>query len=94
MLKKYSILLIIILITSLVSFSTLQGCNLQGTKGRPEDNSTRFKDQELTIQGSDTLLEVSMYWVENFLTIAENTGLLEELNRRWLLNADWLNRLP
>jgi polar amino acid transport system substrate-binding protein len=33
-------------------------------------------------------------WVENFLAIAENTGLLEELNRRWLLNADWLNRLP
>ena len=33
-------------------------------------------------------------WVENFLAIAESTGLLEELNRRWLLNADWLNRLP
>jgi ABC-type amino acid transport substrate-binding protein len=33
-------------------------------------------------------------WVENFLAIAENTGLLEELNRKWLLNADWLNRLP
>ena len=33
-------------------------------------------------------------WVENFLAIAESTGLLEELNKRWLLNADWLNRLP
>ena len=33
-------------------------------------------------------------WVENFLAIAGSTGLLEELNRRWLLNADWLNRLP
>ena len=33
-------------------------------------------------------------WVENFLTIAERTGLLEELRGRWLLNADWLQRLP
>lgn len=33
-------------------------------------------------------------WVENFLTIADRTGLLEELNRRWLLNADWLHKLP
>lgn len=33
-------------------------------------------------------------WVENFLGIAEGTGLLEELRRRWLLNADWLQRLP
>ena len=33
-------------------------------------------------------------WVENFLAIAERTGLLEEFNRRWLLNADWLHRLP
>ena len=33
-------------------------------------------------------------WVENFMGIAEKTGLLEELKRKWLLNADWLNRLP
>ena len=33
-------------------------------------------------------------WVENYLTIAESTGLLEELRGRWLLNADWLQRLP
>jgi polar amino acid transport system substrate-binding protein len=33
-------------------------------------------------------------WVENFLAIAESTGLLEELNRKWMLKADWLNRLP
>jgi polar amino acid transport system substrate-binding protein len=33
-------------------------------------------------------------WVENFMGIAEKTGLLEELKRKWLLNADWLQRLP
>ncbi len=33
-------------------------------------------------------------WVENFLGIAESTGLLDELKRKWLSNADWLNRLP
>jgi polar amino acid transport system substrate-binding protein len=33
-------------------------------------------------------------WVENFLGIAEETGLLEELRSKWLLNADWLERLP
>ena len=33
-------------------------------------------------------------WVENFLGIAENTGLLDELKSKWLSNADWLERLP
>jgi polar amino acid transport system substrate-binding protein len=33
-------------------------------------------------------------WVENFMGIAGETGLLEELKRKWLLQADWLNRLP
>ena len=33
-------------------------------------------------------------WVENFMGIAEETGLLEELKQRWLLRADWLQRLP
>lgn len=33
-------------------------------------------------------------WVENFLGIAESTGLLDELKRKWLSNSDWLNRLP
>lgn len=33
-------------------------------------------------------------WVENYMSIAEETGLLEELRSKWLLNADWLNRLP
>ena len=33
-------------------------------------------------------------WVENFLGIAESTGLMDELKRKWFLNADWLQRLP
>jgi len=33
-------------------------------------------------------------WVENFMGIAEETGLLQELKENWLLRADWLNRLP
>jgi polar amino acid transport system substrate-binding protein len=33
-------------------------------------------------------------WVENFMGIAEETGLLQELKENWLLKADWLNRLP
>jgi len=33
-------------------------------------------------------------WVENFMGIAAETGLLEELESNWLLEADWLHRLP
>jgi polar amino acid transport system substrate-binding protein len=33
-------------------------------------------------------------WVENFMGIAEQTGLLGELKQKWLLRADWLQRLP
>jgi polar amino acid transport system substrate-binding protein len=33
-------------------------------------------------------------WVENFMGIAEQTGLLEGLKQKWLLRADWLHRLP
>ena len=33
-------------------------------------------------------------WVENFMGIAEETGFLQELQENWLLQADWLNRLP
>ncbi|MGD8991889.1 MAG: transporter substrate-binding domain-containing protein [Desulfobacterales bacterium] len=45
----------------------------------------------LGVPAGDPLL---VNWVENFLAIAESTGLLEELNRRWLLNADWVHKLP
>jgi polar amino acid transport system substrate-binding protein len=33
-------------------------------------------------------------WVENFMGISEETGLLQELKENWLLQADWLHRLP
>ena len=33
-------------------------------------------------------------WVQNFMGIAEETGLLQELKQRWILKADWLHRLP
>ncbi len=33
-------------------------------------------------------------WVENFMGIAEQIGFLEELKGKWLLKADWLQRLP
>jgi polar amino acid transport system substrate-binding protein len=33
-------------------------------------------------------------WVENFMGIAEKTGLLGNLKEKWLLNADWLQQLP
>jgi polar amino acid transport system substrate-binding protein len=45
----------------------------------------------IAVPAGDPLL---VNWVENYLDIADSTGLLEELRGRWLLNADWLNRLP
>ncbi len=33
-------------------------------------------------------------WVENFMGLAEETGLLQELKEKWFLQTDWLNRLP
>ena len=45
----------------------------------------------VAVPAGDPLL---VNWVENFLAIAESTGLLEELNKKWLRSADWLNRLP
>ncbi|MGD9235924.1 MAG: transporter substrate-binding domain-containing protein [Desulfobacterales bacterium] len=45
----------------------------------------------VAVPAGDPLL---VNWVENFLDIADSTGLLEELRGKWLLNADWLNRLP
>jgi polar amino acid transport system substrate-binding protein len=43
------------------------------------------------VQAGDPLL---VNWVENFMGIADETGLLQELKEKWLLNADWLLRLP
>jgi len=33
-------------------------------------------------------------WVENFMGIAQKTGLLEAIKEKWFLKADWLHRLP
>jgi polar amino acid transport system substrate-binding protein len=43
------------------------------------------------VPASDPLL---VNWVENYMGIAAKTGLLEELKRKWLLQADWLHLLP
>ena len=45
----------------------------------------------VAVPAGDPLL---VNWVENYLDIADSTGLLEELRGKWLRNADWLNRLP
>jgi polar amino acid transport system substrate-binding protein len=45
----------------------------------------------VAVPAGDPLL---VNWVENYLNIADSTGLLDELKRKWLLNADWLQRLP
>ena len=33
-------------------------------------------------------------WVENFMRIADKTGLMDALKEKWFLRADWLHRLP
>ena len=33
-------------------------------------------------------------WVENFMGIAEETGLLQKFKEKWFQKADWLLRLP
>ena len=43
------------------------------------------------VQAGDPLL---VNWVENFMGIAEETGLLHKLKEKWFQKADWLLRLP
>jgi polar amino acid transport system substrate-binding protein len=43
------------------------------------------------VQAGDPLL---INWVENFMGIAGETGLLQELKEKWFGKADWLLRLP
>jgi len=50
-----------------------------------------FEPIGVGIPAGDPLL---VNWMENFMGIAEETGLLEQLKQKWLLRADWLNRLP
>jgi len=60
--NKACTLTIIILIFIFSVSGTLSGCK----PGSSQNTGEIFEDRELAIQGSDTLLEVSMYWVENF----------------------------
>ncbi len=60
--KRIWILTVIILIFIFSASIITSGCNQESSQNTGEI----FKDKELVIQGSDTLLEVSMYWVENF----------------------------
>lgn len=60
--KRIWTLTIIILIFIFSASGTLSGCK----HGSLQNTGEIFEDRELVIQGSDTLLEVSMYWVENF----------------------------
>ena len=43
------------------------------------------------VQAGDPLL---VNWVENFMGIAEETGLLQKFKEKWFQKADWLLRLP
>ena len=43
------------------------------------------------VQAGDPLL---VNWVENFMGIAEETGLLQKLEEKWFQKADWLQLLP
>ena len=61
-----------ILIIFIFSVSgTLSGCR----RGAPQNTGEYFEDRELVIQGSDTLLEVSMYWVENYSKANPNVNV-------------------
>ena len=60
--KRSWILTIIVLIFIFSASVMLPGCK----DGSSQNTGEKFKDRELVIQGSDTLLEVSMYWVENY----------------------------
>ena len=43
------------------------------------------------VQAGDALL---VNWVENFMGIAEETGLLQKFEEKWFRKADWLLKLP
>lgn len=66
-------IIVFILLVFLAS-GALFGCKDEAAPGKTgypgtaqiDNAGGRFEDRELVIQGSDTLLEVSMYWVETF----------------------------
>ena len=77
-LKRSFVLITIIVLTMALSIGVFSGCTGQ-TGTASEDpteangDSTKFKDNELVIQGSDTLLEVSQNWAEAFMN--SNPGI-------------------
>ena len=63
-----TIIILLFIFSTLVIFS--------GCKDGPSKNTGElFEDRELVIQGSDTLLEVSMYWVENYSKANPNVNV-------------------
>ncbi|MCK5567603.1 MAG: PstS family phosphate ABC transporter substrate-binding protein [Actinomycetia bacterium] len=73
-LNRVWILIILVVLLIFSVSGALFGCKDEAAPVESSDSDTvqvknaggRFEDRELVIQGSDTLLEVSMYWVENF----------------------------
>ena len=63
-----TIIVLLFIFSTLVIFS---GCRQESL----QDTGVMFKDRELVIQGSDTLLEVSMYWVENYSKANPNVNV-------------------
>lgn len=70
--KKLSILLITVVLALFLVSSILPGCSGQAetvnnSTAQADSSEGGFKDTELVIQGSDTLLEVSQNWAEAFM---------------------------
>jgi len=74
--KKLSTLLITAVLSLLLISGVFSGCSGQteaANNGNGDTSEGGFKDTELVIQGSDTLLEVSQNWAEEFMKI--NPGI-------------------
>ena len=64
-------LVVIVSIFIVLAIGVLSGCK----DGSSQNTGEIFEDRELVIQGSDTLLEVSMYWVENYSKANPNVNV-------------------
>jgi len=89
-----------ILIFVLLTTWVLSGCK----DVYAENQGKRFDDTRLVIHGSDTLLEVSMYWVEDFLNAnpginisvtggGSGTGIAALINKTVDLASRYLERI-
>lgn len=77
-LKRSFVLIAIIVLAMALSIGALSGCTGQtdavnGDPAQANGDGAKFKDNELVIQGSDTLLEVSQNWAEAFMNL--NPGI-------------------